>query len=136
MLGPNKIEFEFYTPLGLVKKYSNGVVLIHVSLLEITISDLEKHYVLLSEHLAGPKYPFILTFENQYLKMSALTRRYNNDMMNYWSTAMGVVVTGPLINIFVSIYLKINPLHYDIKVCSNIDEAFQFLEDFRSLKLA
>ena len=120
---------EFFSPIGNVVKYSDGIVHVHITEMTLNKSTLEGHYAILEENLGAPKHPFILTFKPNYLKMDALSRRYNNDEMNRWSTAMAVVVENPLIRAFVMMYMRINPLFYNIKICVSLDEAFNWLRE-------
>lgn len=122
-----ELDLEFVSPIGTVRKYADGIVHIHITQFELKESTLQSHYALIEQKLGAPKHPFILSFQPNYLKMDAATRRYNNDQMNYWSTAMAVVVENPLIRAFVMMYMKINPLIYNIKVCNSLDEAFEWL---------
>ena len=121
------LKLEFESPIGVVHVLKNGIVHIHITEIHLTIRNLEAHYTTLEKHLLQPKHPFILTFSPNYLKLDAETRRYNNRMMNHWSSSMAVVVEKPLIRAFVYMYIKINPLIYDIKVFESFDEAKKWI---------
>jgi hypothetical protein len=123
-------DLEYSSPIGLVKKYPSGIVHVHINELSLSKEMLEGHYNLLPKYFGETKMPFILSFDPNYVKMDAVTRRYNNDMMNHWSTAMGVVVVSPLLRAFVSMYMRVNPLIYDVKICSDLDEAHDFLLNY------
>ena len=122
-------EIEFNSPIGKVTRSADGIVHVHITEQELTVPMLVGHYANLDKFLGVPKCPFILTFEPSYLKMDASTRRYNNDQMNHWSTAMAVVVENALIRAFVMMYMRINPLIYDIKICVSFEEASKWLID-------
>lgn len=129
-----KIKTGFTSPIGIVKCYDNSIVHVHITEMSLTKIVLQNHYALLEQHLGKPKYPFILTFQPNYLKMNAESRRFNNGMMNLWSTEMAVVVEKPLIRAFVNMYIRINPLIYEIKVCESLQDAFEHLMRDKELK--
>lgn len=122
------LKFEFQSPIGTVYAFNNGIIHIHITEFHLTTKNLEGHYRILEQHLLEPKHPFILTFSPNYLKMDAETRRYNNRMMNYWSSSMAVVVEKPLIRAFVYMYIKINPLIYNIKVFESLKDAKDWIK--------
>lgn len=95
--------------------------------MELTKEMLKGHYDELEKRYGEEKQNFILTFKPSYIKMDASTRRYNNDMMNYWSNCMCAVVEKPLIRTFVNMYIKISTLTYRLKVCKSMDEAIGFI---------
>lgn len=121
---------KFSTALGDVQIAESGVVVMNILVQEITMDILHRHYEELEKQLVKPKHRFVLTFEPTYLKMNAQTRRYNNDMMNYWSISMGVVVDQPLIRAFANMYIRISPLDYHIKLFPTTEEAEKWVLSF------
>lgn len=113
----------FATPIGNVMILDNGIVHVHILLMDLTKEALMGHYDIIEQRFGDEKQSFILTFEPSYLKMDASTRRYNNEMMNYWSKSMTAVVDNPLIRTFVNMYIKINTLTYPLKVSKSMKEA-------------
>jgi hypothetical protein len=123
------LDTSFPSPIGQINILENGIVHVDIQILELTKEALKGHYHLLETKFGSQKQNFILTFQPAYLKMDAATRRYNNDMMNYWSNSMCAVVESPLIRTFVNMYIKINTLTYRLKVCKSMEEAIQFIEN-------
>ena len=121
----------FDTVLGRIYILENGIVHIAIKEMTLTKSLLEEHYRVLEENLGKPKYSFILSFEPPYLKMDAISRRYNNDMMNYWSESMAIIVEQPLIKAFVFMYLKINRLNYSIEVFGDYAKAESWTKELK-----